>query len=165
MKTLSWLLLVGVIGLYLIIGCERDSTSKKEEKKIEFSGRLDSVSACKNHKSIQSISDSTDSIDCIIYNFTEEINKLYMKHLNKRLNCCPDSLHVIITKSNDTIFIQETDGGGYCGCVCFYDFYIELNGIEAKKYQFHFEQPYLWGQNFNFELDFSHTQSGMYCNN
>ena len=165
MKALFWLLFIGLIGFSIITGCERDKTKKFEEKKIEFSGRLDSVSACKNQKSIQTVSDSSDSIDCVIYDFNEEINKLYMKHINKRLNCCPDSMHVIISKSNDTILIQETDGGGNCGCVCFYDFYIELDGIEAKKYQFQFEQPYLWGINFSFELDFTKTQNGMYCHN
>jgi len=164
MKALFLFLLAGVIGFSIIIGCERDNSSIKEEKKIEFSGRLDSVSACKNHKSTSSIVDTADSIICIYYIFHPETHKLNIKHENVFFNCCPDSMCVQVSKANDTILIHESDNGGYCGCICLYDLEIEINGIEAKKYLFVIEVgPYLPGQNTSFELDFSKTTSGIYC--
>jgi hypothetical protein len=164
MKPILRFAIILILGLQALPGCKREPSIKKEEVKLEVSGRLDSVSTCKGKKIPVAIGDSTDSICCIFYTFHADSNKLILKHTDVYFNCCPDSMYVDVSTSNDTINIYESDDYGICGCICKYDLDIEINGIEARKYPFVIEVgPYSYGQNTQFELDFSKTTSGVYC--
>lgn len=164
MKAILCFFSVVLFGFLILTGCKRDNSLKQEDIKVEFSGILDSVSPCKNKMHDLSIGDSTDSLCCIFYVFHSESNNLRIKHENVYFNCCPDSMYVKISKSNDTIFIYESDNDGNCGCICKYDLEMEINGIEAKKYKFIIKViPHPMGQNTEFEVDFSKVSSGVYC--
>lgn len=160
--------IIGIIvlaGFWLVIspGCKRDSSVTKDPVKLVVSGKLDSVSACKNKKNPVAIGDSTDSICCIFYTFYPDANKLMLKHTDVIFNCCPDSMYATVSEKNDTIFIYESDDYGNCGCICKYDMAMEIHGIEAKEYPFKVRVgPYPYGQNTDFMLDFSKTTSGVY---
>jgi len=98
------------------------------------------------------------------YSFNANTNTLTITHINAGFNCCPDSLYCKISKNIDTIIIQEFEKIPQCNCNCLYDLDIEINGVESKKYQIKFVEPYVGEQGkLEFEIDLKNNEIGSYC--
>ena len=161
MKTLTNLIFLITVSIFLLTSCENNETS---EKQFSLTGKLISNSDCKNLKSANEADYTPDSLSCIDYSFDSKNNILTIQHVNAGFNCCPDSLYCNATLKNDTIIVQEFETGGLCNCNCLYDLQIELNGVDSKKYQVKFIEPYA-GENKEilFEMDLENTNEGNYC--
>ena len=106
----------------------------------------------------------TDNVFCVEYSYDGNIDKLLIKHINARFNCCPGTLSVDNTYSNDTIIIQEFESAQLCNCNCLFDLDIEIVGIEPMPYQIIFIEPYCGNQeHLIFKVDFSILEDGTYC--
>ncbi len=153
--------MVALIGL-MIISCEKKDAN---DMQLIITGQLISNSSCKNGlKSGSQIAETPDSLSCVEYSFNKENSKLTLKHVNAGFNCCPDSLYCRIELKGDTIQIQEFEKQKLCKCNCLYDLDIELNGVEMKKYQIKFIEPYVAEQkNLIFEIDLIKDTNGIYC--
>ncbi|MBN2484471.1 MAG: hypothetical protein JXB34_00720 [Bacteroidales bacterium] len=160
-KIIYSLLTVSLIGL-LIISCENKDDN---DKQLVITGQLISNSSCKNDlKSGYQVVETPDSLSCVEYSFDSEANKLILKHINAGFNCCPDSLYCKIELKGDTIEIQEFEKTPQCHCNCLYDLNIDINGVELKKYQIKFVEPYVSEQNkLVFEIDLTKDANGTYC--
>lgn len=60
--------------------------------------------------------------------------------------------------------IQEYEKVADCKCECLYDLEIEVNGVDFKKYQIKFIEPYALEQDkLDFEVDLTKDSNGTYC--
>lgn len=160
MKTILNLILL-TIFIFLLPSCENEENS---EKPSTLTGELSSYSDCKSLKTVQVENDTPDSLSCVEYSFDPNTNLLTIQHINAGFNCCPENLYCDVTLNNDTIIIQEFESDGFCDCNCLYDLDIELNGIDSKKYQVKFIEPYATSNDeINFEIDLSKSTTGSYC--
>lgn len=154
-----YLIIAGLITLFFIAACEKKAS---DEDQI-ISGRLISNSECKGLKSIFLTSSTPDSISSVEYNYHASNNKLMLKHINAGFNCCPGILTCDFRLNADTIIIQEYEEVAQCHCDCLYDLTIEIDGIETKKYQIKFIEPYATNlAPLIFELDLTSIISGSY---
>jgi hypothetical protein len=104
-----------------------------------------------------------DSISVVEYTFNPVRNLLTLKHINAGFNCCPDSIYCTITVRGNTILIEEFEKAALCHCNCLYDLEIEINGVEAKKYDLKFIEPYIGDQEeIVFEIDLGKAMNGSY---
>jgi hypothetical protein len=161
MKTSLYLLLGVFILLILPESC---SKNKNEEEKIITppTGKIVSQSACKG-KSSPFFADTIRTLSCAKYTFELEKKKVLMKHINAGFNCCP-KIACNINLRFDTIFINEIEIYGICGCLCLYDLDIEINDVEQKCYQVKFIEPYCGNQeSLCFEMNLIKDKSGTYC--
>ncbi len=153
-----------IIILAVIIfnnGCEKE---KEDQTDLVFSGKLTSHTDCKSFKSTGILFDTPDTLSCVDYTFDASANKLVMKHINAGFNCCPDVLYCIITLKGDTIIIQEDEKEAGCHCNCLFDLDMEITGVEAKKYQVQFIEPYSGDQeDLQFEMDLTKNTNGSVC--
>lgn len=63
-----------------------------------------------------------------------------------------------------TVETVDFETGGLCDCNCLYDLEIELNGVDSKKYQVKFIEPYAReNKEILFEMDLTNTNEGTYC--
>lgn len=161
MKKLHSCLFLLFIVIFFI-SCEKNTSS---DKPLTLSGQLIKSSACKSNLKSAYINDAIpDSLSCVEYSFDAEKNKLTIKHINAGFNCCPDSIYCKIDLNNDTIFIKEFEKMFLCDCNCLYDLDINIDGVENKKYQLKFEEPYALDQNkFIFNIDLQKNPNGTYC--
>ncbi len=159
MKSTIHSILAASILTILVYSCEKDNT-----KQSTLTGKLISNSDCKSSKSANLKTDTPDSLTCIDYTFDASSNKLSITHINAGFNCCHDSLYCKISISGDTIIIQELEKTSLCNCDCLYDLNIEINGVEAKKYQVKFIEPYSGEQEkIVMGLDLTKDKEGSYC--
>jgi hypothetical protein len=129
-----------------------------------LSGKLTSHTGCKSFKSTGLESDTPDTLSCVEYTLNEAENKLIIKHINSGFNCCPESLYCDIELKSDTIYIHEHETDGLCDCLCLFDLDIEITGVDAKKYQVVFIEPYALDQaELEFEADLTNNPSGSFC--
>jgi len=154
-------LTVSLIAL-VIFSCEKNNDN---DMKQIVTGQLVGNSTCKKFlKSSSQIVVTPDTLSCVVYSFDKEKNKLTLKHINAGFNCCPDSLYCKIELKGDTILIQEFEKTAQCDCNCLYDLDIDINGVDLKKYQVKFVEPYAIGQNkIEFEIDLLKVTNGTYC--
>jgi hypothetical protein len=162
MKTSIYVIFATLIIGFSIYSCEKEQT---KDKQIDFKGQLISKSACKsNLKSTKETTDTPDSLSCVDYSFDNSTNILTIKHINAGYNCCPDSFYCIISLNNDTIIIKEIELNPKCNCNCLYDLNIGIQGIDAKKYQIKFIEPYVNDQKkILFGIDLANEIVGSYC--
>ncbi len=140
------------------------SCEEGEQTVAGLSGKLTAHTGCKGFKSTASDSVTPDTLSCVEYTFDEADNKLIIKHINAGFNCCPESLYCNIELKNDTIYIHEHETDGLCDCLCLFDLDIEIIGVEAKKYQLVFIEPYASDQpELEFEADLTNNPSGSFC--
>jgi hypothetical protein len=160
-KIIYSFLTASLIGL-VIISCEKNDGN---DKQFIISGQLISNSTCKNDlKSSLQVVETSDSLSCVEFTFDNEKNKLTLKHINAGFNCCPDSLYCKIELKGDTILIQEFEKTAQCHCNCLYDLDINIHGVESKKYQIKFVEPYVSEQNkLIFEIDLTKESNGKNC--
>jgi hypothetical protein len=98
------------------------------------------------------------------YNYNETSNKLIFNHINAGFNCCPQGFYCNVSLKNDTIIVEEFENSSLCDCNCLYDLEIELKGVEAKKYQIKFIEPYCGNQaKLEFPVDLASLEQGSYC--
>jgi hypothetical protein len=144
-----------------VVCCEKSN----EKGKKPFSGELTSSSSCKsNLKSSLHYSGTPDSVSCIEYSFDKGNSQLTLKHVNAAFNCCPDSIYCKISLKGDTILIQEFEKKSQCNCSCIYDLDMQVNGLDLKKYQLKFIEPYVYEQNrIIFDINLADKPSGSYC--
>lgn len=161
MKKLFYLFGVFSLIVLITISCEKEN-EKVKNNQLVFSGQLINNSTCKKKTSNET--NTSDTLSCVEYTFDNINNKLVLKHINTGFNCCPDSLYVQTLLNGDTIIIQEYEANAPCNCNCLYDLEIELNGIEAKKYQIKFIEPYaIDQQEIIFNLDLKTNIEGEFC--
>lgn len=161
MKTLLSSLVVFTFT-FMVFSCTKDSDNKKE---LTLKGKLINHSNCKsNVKSDRIIKYYPDTVSCVNYAFDATSNKLYITHINAGFNCCPDSIYCNITLSNDTIIIEEKEPLALCDCNCLYDLSIEISGVDAKKYQLRFVEPYNQDENkLDFAINLAQIKAGEVC--
>ncbi len=160
MKPTTLSIILAVVML-LIPGCE---TERQSDEHLILTGKLLNHTDCKEFKSSRILSDISDTLSCVDYEFNPSSHKLFLKHINAGFNCCPESLYCRISLSSDTIFVQEFEQTQGCHCNCLYDLEIEINGVESKKYQINFAEPYApKGESINFEIDLTKKITGSYC--
>ncbi|HEY9122793.1 MAG TPA: hypothetical protein PK252_02335 [Bacteroidales bacterium] len=165
MKTLITLFITASLIGFAIYSCEKDKANTPQST---FKGQLISKSACKSFlKSTRVITDITntpDSLVCIGYSFDNSTNKLSIKHINAGFNCCQDTVYCNVSLSVDTILIQEIEQNPKCDCDCLYDLNIEIQGVDAKKYQIKVIEPYVGDQKkILFEIDLTKDKVGSFC--
>jgi hypothetical protein len=161
MKSSIYLFLRVLLLAILLNGCSKD---KKEDEKYKapLTGKLVNRSACKGKSSVI-VADTVKNISCVKYSFELENNRVLMKHINSGFNCCPEICCGIFLEG-DTIFIQEIEIMGICGCLCLYDLDIEINGVDPKCYQVKIIEPYCDNQEpLIFEMNLTENNSGIYC--
>jgi len=159
MKKTIYSVLAGFGIIILVFSCKKD-----DNKQLLLTGTLVTYSECKSSKSANLITETPDSLSCVDYSFDVSNNKLSIKHINAGFNCCPDSLYCEVTLSNDSIIIQEFEKIAQCNCNCLFDLEIEINGVETKKYQLIFIEPYSGDQEkIIFGLDLTKDDEGSYC--
>ena len=161
MKKVIYSLLVGsLIGL-TIVSCEKKSN---DDKQGAISGRLISNTTCKSdYRYSAPVDETPDSISCVEYSFDNETHKLTLKHINAGFNCCADSLYCKIELKGDTILVREFEKSAQCDCNCLYDLDIEIDGVDMKKYQVKFVEPYGSKQNkIEFEMDLNNAANGSF---
>ena len=163
-KTIYLLLIVSLIGL-VIFSCKKNDNHDHNDKQLIITGQLISYSKSKNDSESKSqIVETPDSLSCVDYSFDKGKNKLTLRHINAGFNSCPDSLYCKIELIGDTILIQEFEKNAHCFGMCMYDLDIEINGVEPKKYQIKFIEPYGSKQNkLEFEIDLTRVTNGTYC--
>ena len=130
MKPIINIALLSFFVIFLNFACEKET----ENQPLEFSGELISHTGCKHLRSSKFENDQS----CVEYVFDKTNNKLSLTHINTGFNCCPDSLWCTISKTENTIIIEEFEASQGCKCNCLYDFEIELEGIEQEKYTIKF---------------------------
>lgn len=157
-KSMFILITVSVIGL-VIFSCE-----KIIDNQLIMTGQLIGNTDCKSGLlSGSEVDETPDSLSCVDYSFDVETNKLSLKHINAGFNCCPDSLYCTIRLVGDTILIQEFEKTAKCNCNCLYDLDIEINGVDVKKYQVKFIEPYASEQSkLEFEMDLTSATNGSF---
>ena len=162
MKKIIYSLLTCSLIVLVILSCEKNDDY---DKQLIISGQLISNTTCKNDlKSRSQIVETPDSLSCVNYSFDKENNKLTIRHINAGFNCCPDSLYCKIELKGDTILIQEFEKVADCRCNCLYDLDFEISGVDLKKYQLKFIEPYVAEQDkLVFEIDLNSDQNGTYC--
>lgn len=161
MKKVIYSLLVGsLIGL-TIVSCEKKSN---DDKQGAISGRLISNTTCKSdYRYSAPVDETPDSISCVEYSFDNETHKLTLKHINAGFNCCADSLYCKIELKGDTILVREFEKSAQCDCNCLYDLDIEIDGVDMKKYQVKFVEPYIREQTeIVFGIDLARVMEGSY---
>ena len=165
MKTSIHLIMtfIFLIGLTLLISCNEENGT--EVQTPVMTGKLINNSACKSElKSSFDVAETADSLSCVQYSFDEANNQLTLTHINAGFNCCPDSIYVHTSLNGDTIIIEEYEIDGLCDCNCLYDLEIELDGVETKKYQIKFIEPYADSQQeILFEADLADYSEGEFC--
>jgi hypothetical protein len=140
------------------------SCEKEDQTGTDFSGKLTTHSTCKSFKTTNTESGIPDTLSCVEFTFEGADNKLLIKHINAGFNCCPESLYCDIVLENDTIFIHEHEKDGMCDCLCLFDLNIEITGVEAKKYQVKFIEPYAIDQEkLDFEADLKNNPTASVC--
>jgi len=162
MKTTYYFFLVAFVFTFLVCSCEKD---KEKSKQLTLTGQLVNHSACKSGlNSPDGTTEIPDTLSCIDYSFDTSNNKLSMKHINAGFNCCPDSIYCNVAIMNDTIIVQECEKNSLCNCLCLYDLDIEINGVDSKKYQVRFIEPYSGEQDkLIFGIDLTIDLEGSYC--
>lgn len=160
MKKVIYSLLVGsLIGL-TIVSCEKKSN---DDKQGAISGRLIGNTTCKSYNRYFAPVDDPDSISRVDYSFDNETYKLTLKHINAGFNCCTDSLYCKIELKGDTILVREFEKSAQCDCNCLYDLDIEIDGVDMKKYQVKFVEPYIREQTeIVFGIDLARVMEGSY---
>jgi len=161
MKNSIYLVLGVSILMILLNSCSKNI---KEEEKIKTppTGKLVSQSTCKG-KSSSFLADTAKSLSCVKYIFEMDKSRVLMKHINAGFNCCP-KIACNINLRFDTIFINEIEVLGICGCLCLYDLDIEINDLEQKCYQVKFIEPYCDNQEpLCFEMNLIEEKSGTFC--
>ncbi len=156
MKKSIYSILTTLVLLFMVTSCE-----KKDTDNGQIEGKLISNSVCKDLKSSNFTTVTPDSISLVEYTFDAVRNLLTLKHINAGFNCCPDSLYCAITVIGNTILIEEFEKAALCHCNCLYDLEIEINGVEAKKYELKFTEPYIGDQEeIIFEINLGNAITG-----
>ncbi|MBN2482267.1 MAG: hypothetical protein JXB19_11025 [Bacteroidales bacterium] len=161
MKAANYSILLFFFIGFLLSGCEKEISPRS----VDLTGQVVSHTTCKyGLKSISGTEIFPDSLTCVHYSFDSAIKKLAIKHINGGFNCCPESLYCDVSLRNDTIIIQEFEAAALCNCNCLFDLDIELFGVNSKKYQIRFIEPYAGNQlEINFEVDLTNEHEGSFC--
>ena len=111
-------------------------------------------------------SDPSPNDDCVEYEYDGQ-DVLILNHLNAGFNCCP-IICANITIDDSTILITESetfDSLGGCYCLCLFDVYYELTGIEPREYVIRFVEPYFveGDEYLEFFVDLSVSPTGSHC--
>lgn len=150
-----WLLIPGIF----LTGCQKDKTTNPV-----ISGQIVNSTTCKYFLKNAEIIQVADSVSCVEYSFDVTRNSLALKHINAAFNCCPDYLYCTIQLHNDTILVREYEAAALCLCNCLYDLDIEITGVQPRKYQVRFAEPYAGEQEkLLFAIDLSEQTSGSFC--
>ena len=145
---------ISIIALFIVAACGDD-----ENHTLNFSGKLVEHSTCKSDKDSFLSDEIPENISQINYSYDKATNKLTLKHINVRFNCCSDSLYANISLLNDTIIIRELEAVTEpCNCTCLYDLDMLITGVEAKKYTIKITEP----RKIVFDVDLNETTNGSY---
>jgi len=146
------------LGIFLP-ACQKEKTADPE-----ICGQLVHHTNCKNFFKNADAIQAADSISCVEYSYEASGKQLVLKHINAGFNCCPDYLYCTVHLKNDTIIIREHEASSLCDCSCLYDLDMEISGVQARKYQVRFIEPYAGNQEeLVFEMDLSEGSSGSFC--
>ncbi len=161
MKQKIVFVLIVLAAIFITDACEKEKADKSD---LIFSGKLTSYSDCKSFKTTALESEKPDTLSCVNYSFDVLTNKLIIKHINSGFNCCPEILYCTITLNGDTIVIREDEKEALCHCNCLFDLDMEITGVEAKRYQVRFIEPYAGEQEeLQFEMDLTNHPDGSVC--
>jgi hypothetical protein len=117
-------------------------------------GRLVSVSKC---KSSGALADAALRQECVEYSWADGILKV--RHVNAGFNCCA-TITAEVQPGDYTIFLEESESGPPCDCLCLYDLEFEIRGIAPMQ-----GSLLLTGSLAGIRVDFdlSVQTSGSYC--
>ncbi len=157
MKTIfDYLVLALLVGI-LLCRCENE-----KQAETTISGVLVKHSECKS--SLKSTETISDTLSCLQYAYDAKNRKLTVKHVNAGFNCCPGELSCSFSMINDTIVIKESEQSGLCNCNCLFDLDMEIDGVEAKKYQVKVVEPYAGDmEKLLFEIDLALEPESSFC--
>jgi hypothetical protein len=161
--TVQFLFFVATV-LILLVGCSKNQSENHNNKQLVLAATVDSISQCKSFTAILKNSDTLGDLSCIDYQYDSASNRLSIKHLNAGFNCCLEGVEILISTNNDTLFIEEIETSEHCYCLCLFDIFIQINGLEQKRYLVKFKEPYCHYQyKLIFEMDLNRFKSGIYC--
>jgi len=142
-------------------GCgEEDGVSGGSKSDIN-GGLVGHTGTCKDYS--DSANDFPLSSECARFEF--DGLTLAIDHINAGFNCCPGEILSSVEISGRTILIEEDESEGLCDCLCLFDTYYEIEGLEPDVYTVIFTGPYLDDEDelLTLEADLSGPASGSGC--
>lgn len=127
MKRLTQIFISGMVGVALL-SCNKNNDNANIKDGILTIKDI-SHSECKSHDAKA----AADNSEYLEYS-TVDGNYLLIKHVNVRLNCCPDSIKVNSSIDNGIIkyFVFEKNPG--CNCICLYDVTCKIGPLAYALY-------------------------------
>ncbi|PKK84695.1 MAG: hypothetical protein CVT49_02405 [candidate division Zixibacteria bacterium HGW-Zixibacteria-1] len=118
---------------------------------------------CKNY---QLKIDTTYEDDCIIYDY-DGAGTLDLTHVNDMFNCCPESLYIVVTLTDNVIRLNEYETEGLCDCICLFDMDYQIINLLPAVYTLivdnvNYYNEYSGGP-IEFEIDLTAPTSGVFC--
>lgn len=82
-------------------------------------------------------------------------NKLQVKIINARLNCCPGNIYSSALIVNQTLKINfQEETPGKCNCLCYYDLECTIDSLEKGDY---YTEVYVCSETPNAKFSFSYS--------
>ena len=103
-----------------------------------------------------------DCVSCIY----DGVSLLHIIHRNTLFNCCLLQLEASVELSGMDIFVTESEApdGGWCECLCLYDFDYYIQNIPPGVYTLTVNGMYLYGEpSISFEIDMTGPASWSEC--
>ncbi len=127
------------LTVFLITGCESESADQENSLSVSDFTRTD----CKGSKGIFTSSVYLKAVD----------NSLLVFHEDAIFNCCLETITVDCSINNDTIYLEETEIGALCDCICPYDISFTISSLEEGNYIIKINQHSPFKIKFSPELD------------
>ena len=129
MKTKT--ILFSAITLFLLIGgigCEKEKEVTNKTIQIkDFS-----YFGCKEDGTTKSTR-AVESEEYIEYKAVAD-GYLYLKHVNAKFNCCPDTIFTEVSINGNEIRLTEKETNPICKCICKYDLECKLGPLSHQEY-------------------------------
>jgi hypothetical protein len=126
-------------------------------------GRLVSITACKQLQNDGTKISQASNQDCIEYQY-DGTGMLKMTHVNAGFNCCPQ-IDTEIRIEDNVITIIEKEIQGMCHCLCLMDLQYEIVSLPPGEYSIRVVEPYVQegDEKLEFTVDLTETPHGSYC--
>lgn len=131
-------------ALLLLPACEDKAVTGTGGSEDDRTGRIVSVTDCKDPVETSSSATAVLVPDCFSYHY-DGSGALQLTHINAGLNCCPGTIISDIDFKENTITIAEAEGPDaiWCRCMCLYDIEYLFTGIEPGLYTITFDEKYI----------------------
>ncbi len=105
---------------------------------------------------------------CVEYDYDQELNILYLSHIDAGFNCCVEQISADIQIDQQSVSISAAEvygPAGPCDCLCLYDVEFVINDLGSGEYLITVEDSATEEPDelLQFTVDLSVTPSGIYC--